>query len=65
MLRLLLVLILVFYVLHKLGIFRLFFYHARQGYNEKDGGIHIHQTKTTRSKPTEKAGEYIDFEEVD
>jgi hypothetical protein len=65
MIRLLLILILVFYLLHKLGIFRLFFFHARQGYHEKDGNLRIHPKKPTPNKRTEKPGEYIDFEEVE
>jgi hypothetical protein len=53
----------VLYVLYKLGIFRLFFYHANEGYREKDRGIKT-PSRQKDSNPSFKGGEYIDYEEV-
>lgn len=64
MLRFILILTLVLYVLYKLGIFRLFFYHASEGYREKDKGLKIHPRQKKSSNPSFKGGEYIDYEEV-
>ncbi|MCS6973120.1 MAG: hypothetical protein N2044_02355 [Cyclobacteriaceae bacterium] len=64
MIRFLLIVILVFYVLYKLGIFRLFIYHAREGYREKDGGMKIYPKEKRPKNTTFTGGEYIDYEEV-
>lgn len=65
MLRFILILTLVLYVLYKLGIFRLFFYHASEGYREKDGELKIQARQKKSAKPSSfKGGEYIDYEEV-
>lgn len=68
MFRLLLILILLFYVLYKLGLFRVFVHEVKDGYNENNRGrgeVHVdrHSSKQ-KKKPNLKGGEYIDYEEV-
>ena len=68
MLRLLLILALLFYVLYKLGLFRIFIYQAKEGYREtvrKNDGVRIDRSSSKqKKKPEIKGGEYIDYEEV-
>lgn len=64
MLRIILILVLVLYVLYKLGIFRLFLYHASEGYREKDKGLKIHPQEKRSKSSSFRGGEYIDYEEV-
>lgn len=68
MFRLLLILILLFYVLYKLGLFKVFVHQVKDGYNDPDRGpgqvnIDQHPPKK-KKKPNLKGGEYIDYEEV-
>jgi hypothetical protein len=69
MLRLLLILSLIFYVLYKLGLFRVFVQQANNGYRDaskpRDGNVTV-EPPTPRSpkKPSLKGGDYIDYEEV-
>jgi hypothetical protein len=68
MFRLLLILILLFYLLYKLGLFRVFVHQVKNGYNEpsrRPGQLNIDQHPPKQKKKAEfKGGEYIDYEEV-
>jgi hypothetical protein len=73
MLRLLLLFVLIFYALYKLGLFRVFAGSVKQGYDEPDtirrkppgSNVHIDRAPPKeKSKPVVKGGEYIDYEEV-
>lgn len=65
MLRLLLILILIGYILYKLGFFRIFLYHFHQGYHRQDREPKIHFRRKEPRKSSFKGGEYVDFEEVE
>ncbi len=70
MFRLLLILTLLFYLLYKLGLFRVFVHQVRDGYSENEnrpagGNVKIDTApKKQRKKSDTKDGDYIDFEEV-
>ena len=72
MFRLLLILVLIFYVLYKLGLFRVMVTNARDGYQEggnssrrpADGNVNIDSVPKEKKKSTFKGGDYIDYEEV-
>lgn len=69
MFRLLLILILLFYVLYKLGLFRVVVHQVKDGYNEtpknEPGSVHIGRPPAKKKKkPGLNGGEYIDYEEV-
>lgn len=68
MLRLLLILTLFFYVLYKLGLFRVFVHQVKSGYTDshnRTGELNIDQPPPKqKKKPNLKGGEYIDYEEV-
>jgi hypothetical protein len=68
MFRLLLILILLFYVLYKLGLFRVFVHQVKDGYTEsgrKPGELNIDRpAPKQKKKPNLKGGEYVDYEEV-
>jgi hypothetical protein len=68
MFRLLLILALLFYVLYKLGLFRVFVHHVKDGLNENNRGqgqVHVgRNSPKQKKKPDLKGGEYIDYEEV-
>ena len=73
MLRLLLIFILFFYVLYKLGLFRVFAGSVRQGYQDPEGIRGKHpggNVNIDKAPPKEKRkgnisdGEYVDYEEV-
>lgn len=68
MFRLLLILVLLFYVLYKLGLFRVFVHQVKDGYRENNRGpgqVHVDgNSPKQKKKPNLKGGEYIDYEEV-
>jgi hypothetical protein len=68
MFRLLLILILLFYLLYKLGLFRVFVHQVKDGYNNpppRPGQVNIDGHPPKQKKKTGfKGGEYIDYEEV-
>jgi hypothetical protein len=72
MLRLLLIIILVFYVLYKLGVFRSISSNTQAGQRQAgargqrpaDGNVHVDSTPGDKKRSTFKGGEYIDYEEV-
>jgi hypothetical protein len=70
MLRLILILVLVFYVLYKLGLFRIFINQARGGFNDNPqkpagGNVNLDSDPRKPKKKTDiKGGDYIDYEEV-
>ncbi len=77
MLKFLLIVILIFYVLYRIGgfFFRMLIINAQQRTQQnqntsyqsrgKDGNIHIdYVPKQTKSKSDFKGGDYVDYEEV-
>ncbi|MDL5046739.1 hypothetical protein QQ054_11925 [Oscillatoria amoena NRMC-F 0135] len=66
MLRLLLILVLLFYVLYKLGLFRAVMGGVKEGYRQHPGSnVNVDATpQKEKRKPTATGGEYIDYEEV-
>jgi hypothetical protein len=71
MLRLLLIFILIFYVLYKMGLFRVFVSNAREGYQGSqkhnrppNSNVNIDSNPSQKKKSDYKGGEYIDYEEV-
>ncbi|MBX2960992.1 MAG: hypothetical protein KF687_00695 [Cyclobacteriaceae bacterium] len=71
MFRIILLFVLIFYVLYKLGLFRIFIAGARQGYenpesiNRKPPGSNVNiDNPPPKRKGDFKGGEYVDYEEV-
>ncbi|MBX2944743.1 MAG: hypothetical protein KF725_02820 [Cyclobacteriaceae bacterium] len=71
MFRILLLFILIFYVLYKLGLFRVFAGGVKQGYfdsgnpNQRAGGsVNIDSAPPKEKREGFKGGEYVDYEEV-
>jgi hypothetical protein len=73
MFRILLIFVLIFYVLYKFGLFRVFVGSVKQGYtdpgsiNRKPPGSNVHVDTTPpieKRKGNIKGGEYVDYEEV-
>ncbi|MBX2964702.1 MAG: DUF4834 domain-containing protein [Cyclobacteriaceae bacterium] len=70
MLRLFLIFVLIFYVLYKLGLFRVFVSGVKQGdsnpnMNKRAGGnVNIDTAPPKEKRKGYKGGEYIDYEEV-
>ncbi len=70
--KLLLTIVLVIYVLNKLGLFRIFVqsnhqdrYDQSQRHRPNDGNVHVDSNPNQNKKKTDfKGGEYIDYEEV-
>lgn len=74
MLRLLLIFVLIFYALYKLGLFRVFTASVKQGYKEprtfrqKPPGSNVNvdvAPPKEKTKPVVKGGEYVDYEEIE
>lgn len=71
MVKILLIIVLVIYALHKLGLFRIFV-HSNRGYDDRqnyrrpnDGNVNIDNNPNQNHKKSEfKGGEYVDYEEV-
>lgn len=68
--KFLLIVILVIYILNKIGLFRVFVQSNHQRYNEphqrnrpNDGNVHIDNVPNQK-KSDFKGGEYVDYEEV-
>jgi hypothetical protein len=71
MLRILLLFVLIFYVLYKLGLFRVFVGGVKQGYadpndlNKRSGGnVNIDSAPPKEKRKGFEGGEYVDYEEV-
>lgn len=73
MFRILLIFVLIFYALYKLGLFRLFMGSVKQGYtdpgsiNRKPPGSNVNVDTAPpieKRKGHVKGGEYVDYEEV-
>ena len=72
MFRILLIVVLLFYLLYKLGLFRIFVSSVNDGYREQGNinrrppGSNVDVDKTPEGKPKTKfkGGEYVDYEEI-
>lgn len=71
MLRILLLFVLIFYVLYKLGLFRVFVGSVKQGYSDPDNlnkrsgsNVNIDSVPPKEKRRGFKGGEYVDYEEV-
>ena len=72
MFRILLIVTLLFYLLYKLGLFRVFVGSVNDGYREQgninrrppDSNVDIDNAPKTKPKSDFKGGEYVDYEEI-
>jgi hypothetical protein len=72
MFRILLILVLIFYLFYKLGLFKIFAGSVREGYDEQkvnkrppNSNLNVDSVpKENQRKSSGKSGEYVDYEEV-
>ena len=73
MFRILLIFVLIFYALYKLGLFRVFTASVKDGYRDPDninrkapgGNVNIDATPPKEKRKADfKGGEYVDYEEI-